>query len=485
MVKSDMAKPLLASELGDPADAMASGGDTLGILGSGDFARSLAARLLQSGYKVVVGSRNPKRSSALFPAHAEVTRREEAVRRARIIFVALFREHYSTLGAMSGDLAGKVLVDVSNNLEINRTMESNAEYLAALYPQCTVVKAFNVISAWALQAGPMDGNKQVLLCSDSPDARCHVASIARTMGFIPVDMGSLRAAREIENAPLRLLPLWRLPAVMAVLLFLFFYLYNFARGVLHPFLVGGKNRFYKMPLEIVNLSLPCTALVLLALVYLPGVLAAIFQLRNGTKYQRFPDWLDRWMIRRKQIGLLSFYCAALHAVYSLCLPLRRAARYQILDDAFTQVKQNVTSSWVEEEVWRMEIYVSLGILALGVLSLLAVSSLPSVASALNWREFTFIQSRLGLVALVLGTLHTLVFGWKRAFESRRYNFYLPPTFTLTLVLPFIVILARAAFLLPCLRHRLARIRRGYEKNNGVKFSGANLGEDSAEGSSTV
>lgn len=41
----------------------------------------------------------------------------------------------------------------------------------------------------------------------------------------------------------------------------------------------------------------------------------------------------------------------------------------------------------------MEIYLSLGVLALGVLSLLAVTSLPSIANTLNWREFSFVQVR--------------------------------------------------------------------------------------------
>jgi len=50
--------------------------------------------------------------------------------------------------------------------------------------------------------------------------------------------------------------------------------------------------------------------------------------------------------------------------------------------------------WVEEEVWRMEIYISVGIIALGLLSLLAITSLPSIANSLNWREFSFIQVRL-------------------------------------------------------------------------------------------
>lgn len=39
----------------------------------------------------------------------------------------------------------------------------------------------------------------------------------------------------------------------------------------------------------------------------------------------------------------------------------------------------------------MEIYLSVGVLALGMLSLLAVTSLPSIANSLNWKEFSFVQ----------------------------------------------------------------------------------------------
>lgn len=56
-----------------------------------------------------------------------------------------------------------------------------------------------------------------------------------------------------------------------------------------------------------------------------------------------------------------------------------------------QLHANVENSWNEEEVWRVEMYLSFGIMSLGLLSLLAVTSIPSVNSALNWREFSFIQ----------------------------------------------------------------------------------------------
>lgn len=161
-----MDKPLISRRLVDSDGSLAealSEAPRVGILGSGDFARSLATRLVGSGISVVVGSRNPKRTVGLFPAAVQVTFQAEAVGAPEVIFVAVFREHYSSLCGLSEQLAGKILVDVSNPTEREHLQhrESNAEYLASLFPTCTVVKAFNVISAWTLQAGPRDGNRQV------------------------------------------------------------------------------------------------------------------------------------------------------------------------------------------------------------------------------------------------------------------------------------------------------------------------------------
>lgn len=471
----EMDKPLISRRLvesdGSLADAI-SEVPKVGILGSGDFARSLATRLVGSGFSVVVGSRNPKRMGGLFPSAVQVTVQEEAVGHAEVIFVAVYREHYSSLCVLSDQLAGKILVDVSNPTEQEHLQhrQSNAEYLASLFPACTVVKALNVISAWTLQSGQRDRNRQVPICSDHPEAKRKVSSIVHTMGFMPIDMGSLISAQEVEAMPLRLLPNWKVPTLLALGLFVFFYAYNFIRDVLNPYVLENKSKFYKLPVSVMNTTLPCVAYVLLSLVYLPGVLAAALQLKRGTKYSRFPDWLDHWLQHRKQIGLLSFFCASLHAVYSFCLPLRRSHRYDLINTAVKQVLANKSNLWNEEEVWRMEIYLSLGILALGMLSLLAVTSLPSIASSLNWREFSFVQSNLGFVALLLSTLHTLTYGWTRAFEESRYKFYLPPTFTLTLLVPCVVIVTKGLFLLPCLSRRLSKIRRGWEKDGALHFT---------------
>lgn len=168
--------------------------------------------------------------------------------------------------------------------------------------------------------------------------------LCRRMGFIPVDMGLLSSSVEIENLPLYLFPSWRIPVLCSLCLFAFFYLYNFLRDILQPYVTAHKNQFYKMPIDMVNVTLPCVALVMLALVYLPGLVAAFLQLWWGTKYKRFPNWLDRWLTGRKQFGLCSFMCAALHAIYSLCLPMRKSARYKLVNLAVKQVRVSDTVS---------------------------------------------------------------------------------------------------------------------------------------------
>ncbi|MED6244695.1 hypothetical protein ATANTOWER_021345 [Ataeniobius toweri] len=135
-----------------------------------------------------------------------------------------------------------------------------------------------------------------------------------------------------------------------------------------------------------------------------------------------------------------------------------------------QVKAGVDDSWVDEEVWRMELYLSVGIMALGLLCLLAVTSLPSVANTINWREFSFIQSTLGYCALFMATTHTLLYGWNRAFDLRQYRFNMPPTFVLVLVLPFLVLLSRLALCVPCAAGRLRNVRRGWERSRHIRFT---------------
>ncbi|XP_029979361.1 metalloreductase STEAP2-like [Sphaeramia orbicularis] len=313
---------------------------TVAVLGSGDFSRSLTMRLLHRGFHVVVGSRQPKMAAQSFPHVVDVTHHEDAVAKAAIVFLAIRREHYPVLWDLKHLLEGKILVDVSNNRRVNQYPESNAEYLASLLPQSTVVKGFNVISAWAMQqTSPMDASTQVFICSNSAQARQQIVDLARQLHFQPVDMGTLSSSRDIENMPIQLFPGWKGPVLAAVALSIFFFSYSFVRDIIHPYIKRKQSDFYKIPMEMVNRTLPTVAITLLALVYLGGQLAAAHQLYYGTKYRHFPQWLEGWLQSRKQLGLLSFFMAAVHVLYSVCLPMRRSERYLLLNTAYQQVRR--------------------------------------------------------------------------------------------------------------------------------------------------
>lgn len=163
--------------------------------------------------------------------------------------------------------------------------------------------------------------------------------LAHQMNFQPVDMGSLSSSRDIENIPIRLFPGWKGPVLAAVALSIFFFAYAFVRDIIHPYVKHKQNDFYKIPMELVNRTVPSVAITLLALVYLAGQLAAAHQLYYGTKYKHFPQWLEEWLQSRKQLGLISFFLSAVHVLYSLCLPLRKSERYLLLNAASQQVSR--------------------------------------------------------------------------------------------------------------------------------------------------
>ncbi|KAK2499049.1 hypothetical protein MC885_015827 [Smutsia gigantea] len=104
-----MDKPLISRRLVDSNGSLAeapSGAPNVGILGSGDFARSLATRLVASGFRVVVGSRNPKRTAGLFPSATQVTFQAEAVVLPEVIFVAMSLSQQDPSGCEQPHRAG-------------------------------------------------------------------------------------------------------------------------------------------------------------------------------------------------------------------------------------------------------------------------------------------------------------------------------------------------------------------------------------------
>jgi predicted dinucleotide-binding enzyme len=301
--------------------------NSIAIIGSGDFGRALAKRMVQSGYTVNIGSRNPDRNSALVTkVGAHIMKVDEAVRlsNSNIIVLAVPNDFYDRQPFELFD--GKILIDVSNRSTVYRKLElSQAEYLQSLLTKSTVVKAFNVISAYALETGGLQGSKEVFYAGDVHAAKEEVSGLIKSLGFSPVDKGNLRAAREIEDIPLQRFPLWKTPLLVSSILWGLLFILAFSKYQICWTVTWDSwkgwhwGRFETIPITTVNSTLAAHALALLSFCYMPGCIAAYIQLIRGSKYSRFPSWLDKWLKMRKQLGLLMLFSASVHMCMSVAV----------------------------------------------------------------------------------------------------------------------------------------------------------------------
>lgn len=437
----------------------------IGIVGTGDFARALAKRLIFSGYDVILGSRVPEtRHLSAFDdclCGVQLTSLDECITRCDVIVAAIHMENFKgTLGPRADLLSGKIVVDVSNRA--NRySAVSNAEFLQSIIPDAVVVKAFNSVSAYVLEDQTAVASGRVFVASDDQPARERVLNLARDLGFSPCDMGALRSARSMEAFVLRVFPGWKVPLFFTFGVFNLWALYC----VYIYFIEKTAYRWDQVFLKVFNKPLCMTAITVLALTYLPGSVAGVVQLYRGTKYRRFPRWLHAWLVSRRQLGLIALALVLVHALASAMMlsPTYYSSWFQ---KPAVLVPENVTGGVVVKlqpawMVWKGELACLLGLAAVLLLVVVGVASLPSVSASLNWAEWRVLQSRLGLLALFLALAHVVAMGapgwakggWEKTFRSITFLSGFTPALTLLL---------RLGLALPPLGRRLQRIRRGWE-----------------------
>ena len=304
-------------------------------------------------------------------------------------------------------LSGKILIDVSNP-DYESKFGSQSELLAKRYPDTDVVKAFNTISAYAL-ANDLDvGDKKVYIAADSKVAATKVADLAHVAGFETVMYGKLSSAKKLEAMQKTLLGDWGTALLVSSLIFAAWLIY----GTLRYHIKKG-HAWSRWPVNTFNKVFACAALTILPLCYLPGSIASIFQLVYGTKHRAFPTWLDNWMKSRKQMGLIALWLAAIHWIMSVA-HLSPAYFKKWFDTQYVIVPVNQTDA-IKVPVsvmmnWKGETAICLGTIAFGTMCLLGISSLPSVGSKLNWKQWTFIQSYMGYFCMVVSTAHVTMKG---------------------------------------------------------------------------
>jgi metalloreductase STEAP3 len=324
---------------------------------------------------------------------------------------------------------------------------SNAERLQRLMPDVDVVKAFNTVSAYTLKSGiGARLDDRVLVCGDRPAAKELVSRLVHAIGMRPVDAGPLAAAREIERRPLQLFEEWRTAFWMSIALLLAAYAFVAIRDVWLAAEPGQPPKWRDLLLLKFNVVIAWHALALLTLTFGAGVVAALRQLITGTMKRAFPQWLDAWLRARKALGLLGVGSAALHAVAALL------TNSLFIDWPYIESREGT----------EFQGSMLAAILSGGVYAALALTSLPSVAASLSWREWDFMQSKLGHVGLALASVHVLLMSFAlgdlpdASLWADRH--WLPPVSVLAVAPALLVLAVRLLIVLPPLSGRLARIR---------------------------
>ena len=179
----------------------------------------------------------------------------------------------------------------------------------------------------------------------------------------------------------------------------------------------------------------------------------------GTKYRRFPNWIDVWMKSRKQLGLLALLLAAMHACMST---LYWAPEYntRVYQDKPFKIN-NISIHHYGKMYAQGEAFLTLGVLALATLVILGVTSLPTVLNRMSWREWNFVQSGLGHFALICGLLHHTIYVYTELGRWKVSYFF---HFNILVILfGYFTILLKLILLLPCVDKRVKKIRAGWER----------------------
>ena len=190
----------------------------IGILGgTGPAGSALGARLASVGYDVIIGSRSKDRAIEVCDAvkakwpnltlSVNGGDNDEASACDVVVLATPWDSAATTAKAHIDLLRGKVIISMANALvrvghEFQPLMPprgSVAAHVQAAVPECRVVAAFHHLPATELGhlGDPIDSD--VLICSDSSEARTIVMDItAHIPGCRPLDAGELSNATAIE-----------------------------------------------------------------------------------------------------------------------------------------------------------------------------------------------------------------------------------------------------------------------------------------------
>ena len=184
----------------------------VGILGSGDVAKALAAGFLSHGHEVMLGTRSPAKLTDWQQesgAHAHVGSFADTAAFGELLVLATLGTATLDAIALAGaaNFDGKVVLDTTNPLRFDDAGphlaisgdDSLGEQVQRALPNAHVVKAFNTVGN-GLMVNPRfpDGPADMFLAGDDPGAKQRAAGVVRDFGWNAVDLGPIESSRYLE-----------------------------------------------------------------------------------------------------------------------------------------------------------------------------------------------------------------------------------------------------------------------------------------------
>jgi hypothetical protein len=195
----------------------------IGVIGSGDVAKTLASGFLKHGHQVMVGTRTPGKLAdwAAHNSGGSVGNFSDAATFGELVVLAVHGKVAPDALRLAGapNLTGKPVIDACNPADdappVNGVLrlftdinESLMERQQSEFPDAHLVKAFNSVGAPLMVNPQFNGIKPTMfICGNDDAAKQTVTEILDQFGWETADMGKVEAARAIEP----LCMLWCIP----------------------------------------------------------------------------------------------------------------------------------------------------------------------------------------------------------------------------------------------------------------------------------
>jgi predicted dinucleotide-binding enzyme len=188
----------------------------VGILGSGEVGRRLAAGFARRGHDVMIGSRDPDKAELQEwltdeGAGVKAGTFAAAAEHGELLVLAVLGNAAEASIADAGPEAfsGKVVIDAMNPLDFSDGFppklsiageDSLGERVQRALPDAKVVKAFNTIgNQYFVDPSFSEGQPTMLIAGNDEDAKRTVGDVLADFGWPePVDIGDIEGSRELE-----------------------------------------------------------------------------------------------------------------------------------------------------------------------------------------------------------------------------------------------------------------------------------------------